>query len=441
MRILLVQSYTILNQPPIFPIGLSYLASAVEENHDVQIFDMNLYDDPYQPLREKISKFAPEVIGVSLRNVKVQVAGKHESSFQPHVETFRKIKEWVPNIKIIAGGTAFSLFAEVIMERIPEIDLGFFGEGEERFPLLLDNLETPCEVEGVYFRKENGDIEFSGFPKFIDFSQLSPPTHDLVDMGKYTSEAYCIGIQSKRGCILECQHCCDKYLVGNTIRLRDANKVVDEIEELYTKHNVERFFFADQIFNIPKGHAEEICKELIMRNLNVKWSAWFNEKNVDEDFFRLMKRAGCYLIDCSPDGVADRVLEGYHKNVRKQDLEKAVACAKKADIPITFSFMINGPHDSFKSILELVWFIVKTKAKLRGLFKMHMNCIVPLRIYPHSELQSVAIRRGVISRNDDLIEPRFYNLPPLRYVASIITGSLALAWHAKQLVRKLIKKT
>ncbi len=122
MRVLLVQAFTALDMELVYPIGLAYLAAHLD-GHAVDIFDLNLNRDaPYKALGARIDAFKPEVVGISLRNMKVGMPHKHTDDFQPQQETIEFIKERCPGITVIAGGTAFSLYAEAMMKRVPGID-------------------------------------------------------------------------------------------------------------------------------------------------------------------------------------------------------------------------------------------------------------------------------------------------------------------------------
>ena len=84
MRILLVQAFTALDMELVYPIGLSYLAAHLPEEHEVEIFDNNLVrdqEDPYQVLANKVRDFKPDVVGISLRNIKVATPGLHNDDF------------------------------------------------------------------------------------------------------------------------------------------------------------------------------------------------------------------------------------------------------------------------------------------------------------------------------------------------------------------------
>lgn len=436
-----MQSYTLLDQPPLFPIGLSYVATALANNEndfEIKTFDMNVHEKPFEALADAVKSFQPDVVGISLRNIKVAKAGKHENCLELHRNTVQTIRNNANNAKIIAGGTAFSLYAETVMKDIPEIDIGFFGEGEERFPQLLKTLNDPSKIKGIYYRTSNGKVEFTGYPELLDFSKMPPPNREFFDINLYKDNPICIGIISKKGCMLNCEHCSDKYLSGSKLRQRNPKDVVDEIENLHKKHDIKYFFFTDHIFNIPPDHAKDICREIINRKLDIGWSGWFNEKEIDEELLILCRDSGCYLVDCSPDGVDNRVLKGYRKTVTEEDLNRVADLCKKVRIRVTFSFMLNGPHDTFGTILKMLSFLIKTKIKLGKYFLLHSSCMVLLRIYPHSDLQKLAVEKGVIAPNDTLIEPRFYNQPPLKYLADFILFSINVLWNIKQVVKKIV---
>ena len=117
MRVLLVQAFTALDMELVYPIGLAYLAAHLD-GHAVSLFDLNLHkDDPWTALRARLAEFRPEVVGISLRNMKVGMPGYQGDDFGPQQETIEVIRAAVPGVRVIAGGTAFSLYAEAMMRR------------------------------------------------------------------------------------------------------------------------------------------------------------------------------------------------------------------------------------------------------------------------------------------------------------------------------------
>ena len=443
MRILLVQAFTALNLELVWPIGLSYLAAHTPEEHDVEIFDVNLYREeaaPYQILRNKVREFKPDVVGISLRNIKVATPGVHSDDFEPQQRTIRIIREEAPRSKIVAGGTAFSLYSEAFMEKLPEVDYGMWGEGEVRWPQLLANLDTPEKVRGLYYR-EDGGLAYTGVPGPIDFVKLSWPKKGLVPFEPYAASSFAsIGLQSKRGCALHCIHCSDTFLLGHKVRCRPVSDVVDEMEQFVYDYKVENIFFCDQIFNIPVQHSINICKEIVDRKLDVRWAAWFNEKinTLPDELMIWLKKAGCGLLSFSPDHVDDRMLANLDKNFRYKDLVYTYKIAKKYDIDVEYSFFLNAPGEDWKSFFNLMKFIAEAKLHAGRNFRLFTLLMMqPIRFYPHSRLFELARETGLVDVDSDLIQGQFWNPGPIQYAVAGFQASAMAAYKARQRYKDL----
>jgi anaerobic magnesium-protoporphyrin IX monomethyl ester cyclase len=436
MRVLLVQAFTALDMELVYPIGLAYLAAHLDE-HEVEIFDLNLHREaPFQALGACVESFGPEVVGISLRNMKVGMPHLHTDDFAPQQETVEFLKKKCPDIKIIAGGTAFSLYATAMMSRVPGIDIGVWGEAEHRFPALLRTLDKPESIPGVYHRGSDGEVRFSGPPPTVDFGVLRPPQRDLVPHGPYLeSSPVSVGIQSKRGCALQCVHCSDVYLVGHNIRMRSARDVVDELEMMVHDHGVKRVFFCDQIFNIPVRHSIEICTEIVARGVEVQWSAWFNEhrKTLPDELMVWLKRAGCNLLSFSPDHVDDRMLKKLDKNFRYEDMLYTVQVAKKHGMNVEYSFFLNAPGEDTRSLLSILRFLVHARLQLGGQLRLFSLLMMqPIRIYPHTRLAELAVEAGIIDAGHDLIEGQLWNPGHLQYAVSGIQSGAAALYALRQ---------
>ena len=444
MRVLLVQAFTALDMELVYPIGLAYLAAHLDD-HDVEIFDLNLHrETPFEALTACLDRFRPEVVGISLRNMKVGMPHKYTDDFQPQQDTILLIKKRFPDIKVVAGGTAFSLYAEAMMKRVDAIDMGVWGEAEARFPQLLETLDAPWKVPGVYYR-DGDEVKFTGPPPKVDFKSLRHPRRDLVPHQPYLASSFVsVGLQAKRGCALRCIHCSDTFLLGHNVRMRPASDVVDEIEDMVHTYGVRQFFFCDQIFNIPVAHSIDICKEIVARKLDVQWSAWFNEhrKTLPDELIIWLKRAGCGLLSFSPDHVDDRMLKNLDKNFRYEDMLYTVQLAKKHNMDVEYSFFLNSPGENLQSLMSIVKFLAHARWELGGKLRMFTLLLMqPIRIYPHTRLAQLAREQGLIDPDDDLIEGKLWNPGPLRHAVYGIQSGARTLYNARKRWQQVTGKT
>jgi len=414
VKVLLVQSYLGGNEPLVYPLGLACLASALG-GHDVTVFDMNTSSLPFDGLREIITSGTPDLIGISLRNIDSTNKRNVVFYYQYLRETIDVVRACTA-AKIVIGGSGFTMFAREIMENEQRIDYGIAREGEDVFPKLLDDLSSPENVPSVYFRS-NGSVVFTGPGKQVDLNAVSLPDRRLFPIGVYRAVPEAVGIETKRGCALGCVYCIYGFLNGKNLRLREPKKIVDEIEHLVNVHGLQRFTFVDSVFNLPRNHAEAICREIIDRGLKTTWSAWFNENGLTKAFVELARDAGCRNVILSPDGFSDRVLRDLGKNITKKHILASYDVLKDIEgYEISYNFFKNPPGQSLRDFFSLLRFTLKAKRELRRRVHFEFNS---MRIEPNTKLYDIACSEGSIVEGDNLLYPKYYSHKRTAFIEKI----------------------
>lgn len=442
MKILLIQAYLERKDPPVFPIGLSSIATGLK-GHEVRIYDPNVSADPWGELEREICEMAPGLVGISLRNIDNQEKGTFFYYFKNVKPVVDIIKKFAPGAKIAIGGAGFSMFAKRIIERIPELDFGVYLEGEESFPELVSKIESPEGVKGIYYRK-NGRVVYSGGRAFPDYAALPAPRKDLVDLKKYSVHLEGIGIQTKRGCAYKCCYCIYPTLNGNKVRLRRPESVVDEIEDLVNKYGINRFMFADALFNIPMSHATQICNEILRRGLKVDWSAWCEPKLVHKDFILLMKKAGCKSIFYSPDAFSTSAQGALDKGISEKDIYKVYDIAREVDgIRTIFCFFVAAPGETLSGMLKILKFFIVGNLAL-GFKRKGAVGLAWIRIEPDTNIYERALKEGIITRETELLPPDgdksklFYEKPELAKYVPFVRLMLWSIWNSRKLAKALV---
>jgi anaerobic magnesium-protoporphyrin IX monomethyl ester cyclase len=430
-RILFVQAYNGREefQRTIFPLGLCYIATALADKHDVKIFDPNLCgDNPYSELAEKIMDFKPDILALSIRNIDTCDKKDIFYYYKTVPVTIKLMKEKMPDATIVVGGSGFSIFAREIMDRIRDIDLGVYLEAEETFPELIEKLDRPQEVKGLYYRKD-GEVLFTGLRPLPDFENLPMPRKDFVDMKRYPNPLFNVGIQTKRGCPLRCAHCSYPFLNGNKVRMRSPKKVVDEIEYHVKEFGVREFMFVDGVFNVPEKHAEEICNEIISRGIDVNWAAWCEIKHFSEEFLILARKAGCRTIGFSPDAMSDEALNLLGKDISSKDIEKAFRLIiKHRGVNANFGFFCTPPGQTIRGVFSTIYMYFKINALMLSKGGAAMGWI---RIEPHTRMEQIALKEGYITKDMDLLPEKEEDLKALFYTSKPF-------WMADRLVESIL---
>ena len=423
----------------VFPLGIAYIATAIPDQHEVKVFDANLYDDPYPVLTERVRDFRPDVVGISLRNIDSLDRRYPFYNFQTIQPTIDLIKAEVPSAKIVLGGSGFSIFAEDVMKRISGVDFGVYLEGEETFVELLENMDNPGDVKGLFYL-DNGEIVFTGARGLPKFEQLPVPRRDLFEMHLYRNHLGNIGVQTKRGCPLKCVYCSYPFLNGNRIRSRKPEHTVDEIEYLVNEFGIDEFMFVDGVFNTPMKQAVAICEEIIRRGLKVKWTAWCDIGSFTEEFLNLAAKAGCVHLPFSPDGATDASLEALGKGIKASEINRTLRLLKKyKHIRASFGFFCFPPRQTWWGLFKTIYFYLKINASLLGRGGASLAWI---RVEPHTKIYDIAINEGIITENTDLLPEQteelkglFYITPGMRQAEKMV---LSMLWIINKAARPLL---
>jgi len=421
MKVLLIQAYLGGNEAPVFPLGLACIAASIPD-HTTQLFDPNTVSDPFTALEKQCRKYTPDIVGISLRNIDSTNKSKIVFYYKWLKKLLTVTRSACP-ARIIVGGSGFSMFAREIMEQEPLIDYGIYLEGENTFPQLLNNLDTPHMVPSVFYRCDN-KILFNDQKTPVDINTTFVPAWNLLPLSPYKKGKDAIGVETKRGCSLGCIYCIYGFLNGKQYRLKSPERVVNEIQILSEEHKLAQFTFVDSIFNVPLSHAKAICHEMIGRNLHINWSAWFNEHFMSPEFIALLSKAGCTHVIFSPDAFANSTLQKLGKNLSTKDIIHSLKLLReKNTIEVSYNFFRNPPGQSLGNFCGMIFFYFYAKLLLKK--RVHFE-FSTLRIEPHTELHRMALQESVVTETEDLLEPKYYNNKKTRYLERPFSFLLSL---------------
>lgn len=419
MKLLLVQVPTshLGAGEKVYPLGLSRLSSLVPNEIEKHGLDMNTCPDPWMTLKQALMENPPDIVALSFRNLD-PLAG-HESSYLSSLKTAAlMVRTLAPRSRILAGGPAFSLFAQRLMQEIPQIDIGMAGEGELVFPLLPAQKIHPAELPGILWRDKGRIIANPPGPK-IDMDDIPPMDTATFPPENYTKgNAYvaAMGIEGKRGCDLWCGYCLYPFLGGTCMRLRSPAKIADEMELLHKEHGISLFHFTDSVVNRPADHFEQLCQELINRKLDLSWTGFFREDSLTQKNLTLAQKAGLCAIYFSGDALTRQGLKLLNKQMTPEDILNASRLTAENNILTMCHFLINLPGDNDQQVEE-------ARQMLDRLLSIHgpagnLGAVIfnHIRLYPSTPLTQKLIRSGELDPDTDLLYPVYYNPAPYSHI-------------------------
>lgn len=399
MKVLLISANTLTTPYPVYPIGLDYVAGAIDEAHEVKILDLNTVDGT-EVLVKTLEGLTPDLIGISLRNIDntdIVDVQSYLAGYRDLVDTIRANSE----APVVLGGSGFTIFPRRILAAVGA-DYGIVGEGE-RLRLLIQALEggqDPGEIEGVV-------AQGTGWHKPQPWQ--APPVRDFnpdrSHTAYYLKHGAMLNLQSKRGCPFRCIYCTYPHIEGRKMRLLPPEAVAATALALEAA-GARYLFLTDSAFNAHPEHSLAVAEAFIDAGLKTPWGGFFAPTKPPEGYFTTLKRAGLTHVEFGTEALCDPVLASYGKPFTGTDVFHAHQTALDAGLHVAHYFLLGGPGEDAGTLAETLSNIDKLKKTVLFLF-------CGMRIYPHTALYHRALAEGIISPSEDLLQPVFYQSPAI----------------------------
>ena len=340
------------------PFNLALLAAIVRENNfSSSILDCNALQIGLDKVEEYLPALAPKLVGIGATTVLIDNAR----------ELARVVKNKYPRTKIIFGGVHPTVRPEEVLG-YPETDYIVMGEGENGFLDLLSG-KKPVEIKGVGF-KAGGKIFINSPRETIPDINIFPlPAYDLLPMDKYYpalgsyKRKPSFGMITSRGCPGRCTFCKGNIL-GDRIRFRSAEKIIEEIEYLQQNYRIKDITFYDDTFTSNKTRVKEFCSLIKEKDIDLTWCCFSRVDTVDLETLKQMKEAGCYQIMYGVESADPQILANIQKRITLEKVEETVANTKKAGIETRLAFMFGNPGETEKTIKKTIEYAISLEPDL-----------------------------------------------------------------------------
>jgi radical SAM superfamily enzyme YgiQ (UPF0313 family) len=408
MKVLIVNTNRHSRPFPVMPLGACMVAEAVEQaGHDAVVLDLMFEANPQRALRRELIAGRYDIIALSIRNIDNNDMRSPVFFLKDIPDMVNAIRE-LSSAKIIIGGAALGVMAEEIL-RFTGADYAVAGDGEYVMPEFLrrlsqgDGAASPGVAHisgGVFLINGNAPSGQPGRCAVPDFSRW-------IDVRAYLSRMATVPVQTKLGCSFKCVYCTYRKIEGEDYRLCPPECVAEAVKSLCLRgfRDIE---FVDNVFNSPYEHAMEICGLLEKSGHSARLqSLELNPAFVDDALIAAMERAGFVGVGITAESASDRVLQKLRKSFTAQDVGSAAEVIRRHKLPCIWIFLLGGPGETEETIEETFSFAEKAIRRKDAVF---FN--IGVRIYPGTELETIARREGVLTASPgEMLAPVFY-LPP-----------------------------
>ncbi len=408
-KILLINSNRLRHPWPVIPFGLCSVAAALEvAGYSVNVLDLCFSSQPERDIQRAIQTEQPDIIGIGIRNI--DNASGYNTIFmldQIKCEVVEPCKKYSA-CPIVIGGAAVGISGAEMLQFF-DLPYAIQGDGERAIVELVKRLENNAPMDGL-----GGLIQRSNDGRILE-DNPPWPVQDLnalpyvsfkryIDADLYNQYNSPLQIQTKRGCALRCAYCTYNRIEGAVYRLRDPQRVADEIERMVSETGIDFIEFTDSTFNIPLAHAKAVLCAVASRKLNLKCRAMgLNPSAVDEELAGLMSQGGFKEVDLGVESGCDLTLQGLVKNFTKKDVMRAGSLLQAKKIPTSWYLLVGAPGETVETLNETF----ETIANAASPWDL-VIIGVGIRVYKGSPISECFADQDPDSRSDNFLHPVSY---------------------------------
>ena len=361
-----------------FPLGILSIGSLLEK-HDNNVKILDLDKEFYTFLHNEAGnynleyffekylvdftlQYNPDVVGIS---------GNFNCNKSFITVCCRKLKEARKDLPIVLGGHYPTNCYSDILKNDPNVDYIILGEGEK---VMLQFLEAIRENKFAYIEKHPNivgkknvlsDSLNSKFSALVqDLDELPPINYELLDcVEEYIAKSRNVRIifqrdvatravvmMTSRGCPFSCTYCASHNVHGKKIRAFSVDRVIDEIDQLVEKYDINALIFEDDLFTFSRKRTIELSRKIYERfgdRFFIEFSNGIAEAGLDEECIYWMAKAGMKQIHLAIESgnqyVQDEIIK---KRLKLSKVKPVVELLKKYDVNIRAFFIMGFPGET-----------------------------------------------------------------------------------------------
>lgn len=252
------------------------------------------------------------------------------------------LKEINPKIHTVFGGwhpsaLPYDVAAEDCVDQV------IVGEGEIAFYAILDG----CREAPIIFGDKLPPEELP----WPDREAIK--NHRTIDLCESMNGRRTASFQMNRGCKVHCKFCAEQNMTGkynkatNPIRTRKIDEVLDEIEAVRKKYDINYFKFVDSTWDINPEQVIDFCAAKIDYENGIEWEANIHPRFIQkEEVFAWLKEANCNQINIGVESGSPSILKDIGKGTRIEHIKNVFKWAEKYNIKRRAFILLGMPSET-----------------------------------------------------------------------------------------------
>lgn len=315
-------------------------------------------------------------------------------SWEEDIEFFRELKK-SGQYRIILTGDIIREEGQEKLKAHPEIEALLLNFSTDDLLRYLTGCQH--EVRNIIFRDGESVNETPLLTPPANREYNIPiPRHELFLKLNYrhpfVRQRYFTTILTDFGCPFKCSFC----IMGTLgFKFRSVENVLSELSYIHSL-GIRELLFLDQSFGAVKERNQELCRQMINRDLIFGWLCFSRADLIDKTTLNLMKQAGCHTIILGVESGSEEILSKYRKGYTKEQVKETFKLCRQIGIKTVGTFIIGLPEETEVTARETLEFIKDLTCDFAS-----FNVAVPRR---GTEIRSQALEEGLINNDFDIMD-------------------------------------
>lgn len=380
----------------------------------------------------------PEVLALTATSSVVRFAS----------EIFSSLRQFLPELCLLGFGQHAQYSPSSFLNESLQVDACVYGEQEVTIAEFIKEIPRTSDekkkIKGIYY----WDKELRKTPErplTINLDEWPMPRYEIFKNHDYrivsinfpTFRNIKTGwVLASRGCPYECTICSPaiRRSTGTQLRKLSPKRVADSLELLERELGVNTVYFADDVFTLDMGWAEDVSDELIRRCNGIQWGMSTRVDRLSSRLIKKMKTAGLRSVAMGVESGSERILKDINKKITLEQIEWALSEFEKKAISVNVTAIVGHVDETTDELKQTLSFLKTSKA-----FFIQLHYLAP---YPGTKAAKVFKERlGVVENISH------YNAMPMnvsRVPDDILSGSVQkfyLSYYTSwNFIKKYIKQ-
>lgn len=340
-------------------LGVGYIASSLRSTgYSVKIINAEVFNIQNKELLNKILEINPKMVGFS------PVAINMTSTLQ----ICNKIKMKNKDIHITLGGHHATFAARDILMNELSVDSIVIGNGEKTIVELAQAIFSKSQhlqiIKGIAFRVKN-EVIITEERQTEKIDAMPFPARDTLEeiiskTGKREAR-----LLTSRGCSNHCVFCTTPSFYKSGWEGHSAERVIEEINSLIGKYQIEHFWITDDNFIIPtsesRNRARKIAQLIIENKFNITFRILCRADSFgdNEQLIGLLRRAGMTIAYIGLESGDPQTILQLGKRVSIEQNRRVVHLLGKHGVCLQTGFIMFTPYVTLEGLQNNASFLAQ----------------------------------------------------------------------------------